>query len=264
MKSKNIIIGLTILGVLAVITYVFLTNLPQEIIDNYGIILAIIPLAALFLIFIIFLVLTGIISGLKFSFKKIKSSFAKKEEVEEKRLNERELKQKRELLNEELKEAEKQFLKNKISKEIFDSLSKEKHAQLIGLETLIDGQKKLTLDKSEIKKINEVSIDKKKILKGLFEQKLLKAHELNLAEQSYLKRKIDESTFTRINSNIKKEIISIDSQIELINKTEAINKIKNQLKEGAKEIAKQKKNTKVRNLEEIIQDDVIDQLNIQR
>lgn len=252
---------------LILVNYIFLTNISKEMIDVYGNIILIIPTALFFLGLILILILIGIFVGIFYKIKRINNNIKNKQprvEEKEKKLNEFELKQKRELIVKELNESEKQFLKNKITKDTFDSISKEKHEELIRIESLIDSKKKIKLNSEELKKVGEVSEDKKKILKGLFEQKLLKAHELNLAEQSYLKRKINEATYLKISSNIKKEIISINSQIELINKTEKVNKIKRQLKEGAKEITKQKKNTKQRNLEEIIQDDVINQLNLQR
>ena len=61
---------------------------------------------------------------------------------------------------------------------------------------------------------------------------------------------------------MKKEIMSIDSQLDVINKKDEINKIKARLKKAAKEMVKQKQNTKTRNLEEILQEDVIDQLDL--
>lgn len=141
----------------------------------------------------------------------------------------------------ELKEAEKQFLQHKIDKKTFDSISQEKNTALIKTESEIDSFKKINLPSEDIKKIELVSSSKKKILLGLLEEKQLKVHELKLSEQSYLKRKIDENTFQNIASNIKKEIISIDAQIKAIQESEEIDKLKEQLKEGAREITRQKR-----------------------
>jgi hypothetical protein len=272
-KQLQVVIIVAIFLILLIGTPLLVSIIPEQTLEEYGIFLILIPIFFLVIIMIILLLLINLFSGIK----KTTASFISKprthnEKVSEKirtsidynEFNEDELKQKRDLVKNELNELENRFLKNKITKELFDNTTKEKQEQLIRIETLIDSKRKINLSENEIKKINETSSDKKKVLKGLFEQKLLKAHELNLAEQSYLKRKIDEVTYSKISSNIKKELISIDSQISLINKNEEVNKIKNQLKEGAKEIAKQKKNTKTRNLEEIIQDDVFDQLELMR
>ncbi|HNV01377.1 MAG TPA: hypothetical protein PKK60_03040 [archaeon] len=269
-KIVQIIIVILILGVI-LITPMFLSMIPKEIINEYGLLLIIIPIILAIILFIIFLIISIILTKIKNTISKtmIKSKSHNEREFEKvtkgedySKFNEAQLKQKRDLIKNELIEFEKQFLKNKISKDLFDNTSKEKHEQLIKIETLLDSKKKIDLSDKEIKKINEVSNDKKKILKGLFEQKLLKLHELNLTEQTYLKRKIDETIYLKISSNIKKEIISIDSQINSITKQEEINKLKSQLKDAGKEILKQKRNTKTRNLEEIIQDDLFEQLKI--
>jgi hypothetical protein len=143
----------------------------------------------------------------------------------------------------ELKEAEKEFLKHKIDKATFDSISQEKNFKLIKIEAEIDSLKKIDLPKDELKKAELVSADKKKVLLGLLEQKQRKVHELKIAEQSYLKRKIDENSFKNISNDLKKEIISIESQIKAIQESEEIEKLKEQLKEGAREISRQKKSS---------------------
>lgn len=272
-NTLQIIIIIAIFLILLVGTPLLVSIIPENLIEEYGIFLIIIPVVVIMIGLVLVLVLVNLFSGVKSTTEKfISKPRTHEEKVSEKirnskeynDFNEDELKQKRDLIKNELNGLEKQFLKNKITKELFDTTTKEKHEQLIKIETLIDSKRKINLSDTDIKKINETSSDKRKVLKGLFEQKLLKAHELNLAEQSYLKRKIDEVTYLKISSNIKKELISIDSQIDLINKNEAVNKLKTQLKQGAKEIAKQKKNTKTRNLEEVIQDDLFDQLELMR
>lgn len=271
-EMQLVIIGL-IFVILLIGTPIIVSMIPEKIIDDFGVLLIIAPVILLIIILAIILFIINLVSGAK---KITENAFPKlrthDEKVSEKIRNStnfnefsiEELKEKRNLTKIELGELEKQFLKNKIPKELFDKTTKEKHEQLIRLESLIDAKSKINLSDKDIKKINEISADKRKVLKGLFEQKMLKAHELSLTEQSYYRKKIDEVTYIKISSNIKKELVSIDSQIDLINKNDEVSKLKNQLKLGAKEIAKQKKNTKVRNLEEIIQDDVFDQLELMR
>jgi hypothetical protein len=171
------------------------------------------------------------------------------------------LKKKREELVNELKEAEKQFLKNKIDKKTFDKISTEKNSELVKIEADLDSEKMNDLDMVEQKRLDSVSEDKKKVLKDLLEQKQRKVHELRVAEKSYYKRKINEKTFKKINSEVKEEIISIESKIKSIQKSEAIEELKKELLKGAKEVSKQKKKTEKRKSEnEIFEDEVFEQI----
>jgi hypothetical protein len=171
------------------------------------------------------------------------------------------LKKKREELVNELKEAEKQFLKNKIDKKTFDKISTEKNSELVKIEADLDSEKMNDLNMVEQKRLDSVSEDKKKVLKDLLEQKQRKVHELRVAEKSYYKRKINEKTFKKINSEVKEEIISIESKIKSIQKSEAIEELKKELLKGAKEVSKQKKKTEKRKSEnEIFEDEVFEQI----
>lgn len=271
-KITSAIIILLMIGLIAAIPYI-IEMIPQELIDSYGPFLVILPIG-----FVIVLLIAGIIvlnkkspesdskrhliknNSKSNSGNKLESTSKNNPEINSKS----DLLQEREIILQELREAEKQFLKHQITKETFDKMSQEKNAELIKIESEIDSQKRKGLEKKDAKKLLGVSTDKRKVLEGLLEQKQRKVHELTLCEQSYLKRRIDESTYIKIVSEIKKEIVSIEAQIKVIQKTEEIQKLKETLKQGAKEIAKQKKNTKERGLEEMIQDDVLDQLNISR
>jgi len=143
-------------------------------------------------------------------------------------------------LLEELKAAEKKYLKHEIDKPTFDKISREKNAELIKLEAESDTKKKETMNFAEAKAMESVSKDKRKVLSDLMDQKQKKVHELKLAERGYLKRKIDEKAFKKMNSDIKQEMISIEGKIKAIQKSEEIEKIRAKLLEGAREIAKQK------------------------
>ena len=107
-----------------------------------------------------------------------------------------------------------------------------------------------------------ISTSKRRVLEGLLDQKQKKVHELNLAEQSYLKRKINQEAYIKIIGDIKKEMVSVDAQIISIQKAGEIEKLKDQLKKGAKEIHTQQKNTQNRGLNEELEEEVLDQLHL--
>jgi Na+-transporting methylmalonyl-CoA/oxaloacetate decarboxylase gamma subunit len=181
--------------------------------------------------------------------------------VDDKKIDEDKLKEKRDELALGLKEAEKQFLKNKIDKQTFADISKTKNSELIKIESSIDSQRKINLTGDEIKELNSVSKDKKKILQDLLEQKQKKVYELQVTEKSFYKRKIDEITFKKISSEIKSEIISIEGKIKAIQKSSAVQKMKEELKKGALEVAKQKEKTQKRKSEEeIFEEEMFEQI----
>ena len=235
MNKKTTSAGIIIIAAIMICIIPFI---PQSLVDEYGWPLLLSPIGIVLIALIIGFVLVN-----------------KKTKVDE-------LGEKRQGILIELKEAEKQFLQHKINQPTFDSISKEKNAELIRLEAEIDTLKNVDLTKKETKDVSHLSADKKKILKGLLEQRQTKVHELKLSEQSYLKRKIDEDTYQKISSDIKREIISIESQIRAIQENEEIAALKQKLKEGASEIAKQKKTSVERqkiNKEEELEEDIFDQ-----
>jgi len=230
--------------IIAMIGIVFAKQIiPKEIYDQYGILVIIVPVVVL----VVILIVMGSVVGKN-------PTSTRKPKLEDRRTE----------ITHELKEAEKKFLRHKIDKVTFDSISKKNNSELIQIESDIDSQKKQVLNESDIKKLEGVSRDKQKILQGLLEQKQKKVHELKITEKSYLKRKIDEKIFKQISSKINEEIISIDGKISAIQTTEKIKQLENELKSGAKEISKQQKSTEKRQKQlseiEMMEDDLLSQL----
>jgi hypothetical protein len=242
MERKITTIIVVVAIIVAMLGVIFAEQIiPEDLYKSYGILVILGPLVALVVVLII---ITTIIDK--------KSN--KKPNLDEKR-NE---------LSSQLKVAEKQFLRHKIDKTTFDEISKKKNSELIGVESEMDSQKKQTLSDKDVKKLEGVSRDKQKVLKGLFEQRQKKVHEIKLTEKSYFKRKINEKTFKQINSKIQKDLISIEGKIKSIQTTEQIKQLQRELKLGAKEISKQQKSTEKRKKQlseiEILEDDLLSQM----
>ena len=217
----------TILVIFALIIIALAFFIPSDFVEEFGVFVYAIPI-----------VLAVILLGLAFTLRE------KKENKNENKNENSDLILERQQTINAIKQAESDFLKHKISKETFDKFTSENNAKLISIEAKIDIQKNKGAKKEEIKKNVSVSSDKKKVLKGLLEQKQIKVTELKKAEASFYRRKIDETTFKNISSQIKQEIITIDAQIKGIQDSEEIELLKRQLKEGAREISKQKKISK--------------------
>lgn len=235
MNKKVLSSILIILAVLAIASTFFI---PKEIVESYGTFVYAIP-------FVLVLLLIGIaiiVSGQK---------------------KDNPLLIDRQQALDAIKQAERNFLQHKIDKETFDKISQENNSRLIRVEAKIDVEKNKGAPKNEMKKNSSISSDKRNIIKGLLDQKQIKVTELKKAESSFYHRKIDEDGFRKISSQIKGEIITIDSQIKGIQDSEEIENLKTQLKEGAKEIARQKKVTKERAKEdyfEEVEEDVLSQM----
>ena len=239
-KITTTVIVIAIIGLILALPFAE-QIIPQELYSQYGLLVMVVPVIML----VVLLIIIGSI---------IEKVANRKPNLEDKRVE----------LSAQLKVAEKQYLKHKIDKKTFDNISKKKNSELIGIESEIDSYKEKELNEKDSKKLEGVSRDKQKILKGLLEQKQKKVHELKITEKSYLKRKIDEKTFKQINSKISEEIISIGGKIKVIQTTEKIKQLESELKSGAKEISKQKKSTEKRKKQlseiEMIEDDLLSQL----
>jgi hypothetical protein len=235
MNKKILSSILIILAILAIVSTFFI---PKEIVESYGTFVYAVP----FILVLVLVAIAIIISGQK---------------------KDNPLLINRQQALSAIKQAEKNFLQHKIDKETFDKISQENNSKLIQIEAKIDVEKNKGAPKSEMKKNSSISSDKRNIIKGLLDQKQIKVTELKKAENSFYHRKIDEDGFKKISSQIKGEIITIDSQIKGIVDSEEIENLKNQLKEGAKEITKQKKVTKERAKEDYfdeVEEDLIKQM----
>ena len=165
-----------------------------------------------------------------------------------------------------IKQSEKDFLHHKIDKDTFDKVTQESNSKLIEVEAKIDVGKNKGAPKVDVKKNSSISSADRNSLNTLTDQKQIKLTELKKAEASFYHRKIDENGFKKISSKLKQEIITIDAQIKGIQNSEAIENLKDQLKEGAKEIAKQKKITKEKDKENYfdeVEEDLLKQISKQ-
>ncbi|MCX6800653.1 MAG: hypothetical protein NTZ73_00500 [Candidatus Diapherotrites archaeon] len=160
---------------------------------------------------------------------------------------------------EELKQTENQFLKHQIDQETFDSVSNEKNTALVKIEAEIDMEKNSELSGEELKKLQQISAKKRRVLEELLKQRQKKVLEVKAAERAYLKRKINENSLKKISSDIRRELVSINSKINLIQTEEEISKIKQNLKESLQEVAAQKKISRSRKLQKL-EDDVFEQI----
>jgi Na+-transporting methylmalonyl-CoA/oxaloacetate decarboxylase gamma subunit len=272
--QKKITSGIIIIVMLALMVSIPFIGLilPQTLIDELGIMTIFGGMGIVLIILIIVLIFINKLGKIKANVThKVKPKVKKEPRIrpvkENKSKTKKEVipkidpKTKRKEIIQELKIAERQFLKNKIDKQTFDSISKTNNSELIKLEAIIDSKRKVDLTPVQIKRLDSVTQDKKKVLKDLLEQKQRKVHELQITEKSFYKRKIDDLTFKKISSEIKSEMISIEGKIKTIQQSSKIDQIKAELKKGALEVTKQRGKTEKRKTEnELREEDLFEQI----
>lgn len=169
------------------------------------------------------------------------------------------LQEARQRITAELREAERDFLQHKIDLVTFDNISRKRNSDLIKVEAAMDMRRHKGLEKPDLAVAEGVSSDKKKVILGLLEGKRKKVYELKVAEASYLKRRISEETYKKITGEINQEMVAIEGQVKAIQESEEISRLKDVLKSGAAEIAKQEKISKKRQKVEY-QDELEDEI----
>jgi uncharacterized membrane protein len=138
---------------------------------------------------------------------------------------------KRQLLQ-ELEVAEQKFMKREILEENYKNLVGKKQQELIQIDTMLSKQVPAKeISKSEL---TEVEPKNRHLLKELFEKKQKCQQEMELAQNRYFKRKIDEKTYQSIVNSCQAKIIEIDGRIRSIKTTQDIKQAFFDLKEKLK------------------------------
>lgn len=134
---------------------------------------------------------------------------------------------------EELKVAEGEFLKHKISEETYKKVVCEKNMRLIVLDTEIEVAKIEGRLKKYEDDINKLKPQRRALIRGLFGKKDILLREIWAAKNSYFKRKIDKDTYLKITEEKEKEFISVEADINRVYRDEA----KDVMKETERQIS---------------------------
>lgn len=137
--------------------------------------------------------------------------------------------------------AEKQYLRRKLSEKDFNGIFKEKQKRLIEVEALIDrlysGEKKEGIDE----KILAVQAKKRHIMKEMLDEKKQLVKEIDIAEKSYLKRKIDAATYGSLVEKNQQRLVDIEASIKELYDEASVSKVMLGLKEKLSEFESEKK-----------------------
>lgn len=140
-----------------------------------------------------------------------------------------------------IKIAEQQYMKRKLSEPDFNKIFKEKQQRLIETEAMIDQQYSEEKKEKLGEELLAVETKKRHVLKGLVDEKRRLIREINLAEKSYLKRKLDAKTYQDIVQRNQQKLIEIEAQIKELYSEASVSKVMVSLKKGLSNLEDGKK-----------------------
>ncbi|MDD3159611.1 MAG: hypothetical protein PHQ98_01425 [Candidatus ainarchaeum sp.] len=164
-------------------------------------------------------------------------------------------------IDEKLKISESKFLKRQIDEKTYSEISNEANKELIEIESELKLKNNEFKLNKEIEKLNYLPKNELDNAIKLLKEKAKKINESKIAQEKYLKRKLNEENYNKLNSNIKKSIIDIESKLTVIKKNNEIYKTKSELKQNTKEIIRDLKKTKL-DKEKDLEEDIFFQMGI--
>ncbi|HLD58062.1 MAG TPA: hypothetical protein VI977_00265 [archaeon] len=146
-----------------------------------------------------------------------------------KKRSEKGLFEKKQQLQQELDFAEQKFMKRQLSEESYNTLVKKKQQELIEVDAQISRQQQKTPEVPK-EELEDVEPKQKHLFKSLLSEKQQLQSQIDLAQNKYLKRKIDEKTYKSISHKSQEKMIEIDSQLELLRNRQAAKDVFSEMK----------------------------------
>lgn len=133
-----------------------------------------------------------------------------------------ELTKQRESLADEITLAEKKYMKHKMDKEAYVQLNEENQKKLITIEAEIEARKVETkIDEKTKKEEKKLNTRRRHRLKELLKEKEMIFKEMKVARKKFLKRKIDEKTYSSAVGGLQKKLVNVEVAISGLYKEEA-------------------------------------------
>lgn len=114
-----------------------------------------------------------------------------------------------------LAEAEKKVLQREMNEEAFRDFSFKKQKELIGIESRIAALKAEEGADSQ-EEMQQVVARKKHVLRELLEQKKALEAALQISEQKYLRRELEEKAFFEMQRSTQAKLLEIDAEIRVL------------------------------------------------
>jgi hypothetical protein len=131
-------------------------------------------------------------------------------------------------------EAEQKVLQRELSEESFRDFALGKQKELIGIESRIAALKEK--EGAGFREENQQIVSRKKhVLKGLLQQKKAVETELQISEQKYLRRELEEGAFFELQRNAQSKLLELDAEIRNLYADENIGAVLQEMQQKLKE-----------------------------
>ena len=151
---------------------------------------------------------------------------------------------------EELKVAERKFLKRQISEDSYKKVLKKKQEELIKIDAALS--EKQTKQKGNFKKeLVSVEAKEKHRIEALLKQKQPLQAELEVAQKKYLKRQIDEKTYKSLLQANQSKIIELEGKIKSMKSTKDVKDVFAEIKRKVRDIEMEQQKVEQRETERI-------------
>ncbi len=135
--------------------------------------------------------------------------------------------------------ARKKYMHRELSETGFNKISKEKQVRLIEVEALIEQHYEKASKKAVDRQLLAVQAKKRHLLRALLGEKKRILKELDIAKDSYLKRKLDARTYKAMAQKKQLGLIELEAEIKNLFREEAKSRVL-----ANKKLGKEKKNNK--------------------
>lgn len=176
--------------------------------------------------------------------------------------SEKEMLEKRRILQDELKIAETKLLQHKLDLKDYQEMIDRNQKQLVGIEARLsknEGKEQEKKGPKSEQEMQPISSKKRHLLKGLIGRKETIQDEIKIAETKYFKRKINGVTYKEILKEKQRQLIELEAEIKKIYADESIGQIKKDLAEKLKKLG-ESETKKKDNFAEEVAEDVSEQL----
>ena len=180
-----------------------------------------IVILALMLLYFFWLVFIVILAIVAFALLVIKAMF--KEPAM------KELLEKKNLLQEELKIAENKLLHHQLDLKAYQEISDNAQKALVEIEAGIANLEESQKQTTEKQGLESISSKKKHLLKQLLDQRNTIQGEIKIAETKYFKRKINSITYKQILKEKQSQLVQLEAEIKKIYSDATVDQIKKDL-----------------------------------
>ncbi len=168
---------------------------------------------------------------------------------------------KRSRVSDAIEIARKKYMSRQLPAKAFNRIFLEKQKALIEVEAQIQQMQDAGGRKKLGREVKGVKARRRHVLKSLLQQKKQTLKQLEIAESSYLKRKIDAKTYREMVEADQKKLIELEADILNVYKEDEVEKVRERLrKKLSKKRKKKKKLNRKKREEAMMQSELLSQI----